>query len=141
MVSTPPESSAPGGARRRVDARYRAGVTDRPQVPQWLARSGTVLAAVEVPAGVRGRSRGLLGRDGVDGVMVLRPCRNVHTFGMRFAIDVAFCDGTGTVLRTCTLPPGRISPLVWRSAFAVETAAGAFARWGVRVGDRLELQP
>lgn len=108
--------------------------------PQWLVRDGRVVAAAEVPLGARGRARGLLGRDGIDGVMVLRPCRHVHTFRMRFAIDVAFCDRTGAVLRVCTLAPGRMSPLVWRAAYALEAEAGAFARWGVQPGDRIEVR-
>ena len=94
-------------------------------------RDAEVLAAVEVPAGPHGRARGLLGRDGIDGVMLFRPCRNVHTFRMRFAIDVAFCDRDDVVLRTSTLPPGRISPFVWRSRYVLEAEAGAFARLGV----------
>lgn len=107
----------------------------------WLVRDGQVLAAAEAPSDARGRARGLLGRDGIDGVMVLRPCRNVHTFGMRFTIDVAFCSGDGAVLRTCTLAPRRISPLVLRAAFALEAEAGALDRWSVRVGDRVEIHP
>ena len=73
----------------------------------WLVRDDEVLATAEVAADARARRRGLLGRDEVDGVLVLRPCRHVHTFRMRFAIDVAFCDVNGVVLRTCSLPPGR----------------------------------
>lgn len=107
----------------------------------WLVRDGQVLAAAEEPGGSRGRARGLLGRDGIDGVMVLRPCRNVHTFGMRFPIDVAFCDGDGRVLRRSSLVPRRISPLVVRAAYALEAEAGAFDRWDLHVGDRVELRP
>ena len=81
----------------------------------WLVRDGDVLAAVEVPTGSRVGAGGLLGRTGIDGVMLLRPCRNVHTFGMQFAIDVAFCDRDSVVVRTCTLRPWRISPFVWRA--------------------------
>lgn len=106
----------------------------------WLVSDGQVLAAAESPSGVQGRTRGLLGRDGIDGVMVLERCRNVHTFGMRFPIDVAFCDRDGVVVRVATLPPHRISPIVWRAARVLEAEAGAFDRWGVRVGDRLELR-
>ena len=73
--------------------------------------------------------------------MLLRPCRHVHTFRMRFAIDVAFCDRDDVVLRIVTLPPGRLSPFVWRSAYVLEAEAGACERWGLRVGDRLELTP
>jgi len=106
----------------------------------WLVRDGEVLAAVEMAETARARRRGLLHRDGFDGALVLRPCRNVHTAGMKFAIDVAFCDVEGTVLRTTTLAPWRISPIVWRSAFAIEAEAGAFDRWRLARGDRVELR-
>jgi uncharacterized membrane protein (UPF0127 family) len=106
----------------------------------WLVREGDVLATAEVAPDGRARRRGLLGRDTVEGVLVLRPCRHVHTFGMRFPIDVAFCAVTGVVLRTCTLVPRRFSPIVPRSAFALEAAAGAFDRWRLRVGDQVELR-
>jgi uncharacterized membrane protein (UPF0127 family) len=106
----------------------------------WLVRDGEVLAAVEVAETARARRRGLMHRDRFDGALVLRPCRHVHTAGMRFAIDVAFCDGEGTVLRTTTLAPWRVSPIVRRAAFAIEAEAGAFDRWRLARGDRLELR-
>ena len=106
----------------------------------WLVRDGDVLATVEVCAGVRARTKGLLGRREIDGALLLRPCRSVHTIGMRVAIDVAFCDATGSVLRTCTLRPWRLSPVVPRAAFVVEAADGAFERWNLAPGDRLELR-
>jgi uncharacterized membrane protein (UPF0127 family) len=106
----------------------------------WLVRDGEVLAAVEVAETARARRRGLMHRDRFDGALVLRPCRNVHTAGMKFPIDVAFCDGDGTVLRTKTLAPWRISPVVRRSAFVIEAEAGAFDRWRLARGDRLELR-
>ncbi|MBM3674415.1 MAG: DUF192 domain-containing protein [Actinobacteria bacterium] len=106
----------------------------------WLMRDGDVLAAAEAPTGRRERARGLLGRADFEGAMVLRPCRSVHTCGMRFAIDVAFCNASGVVVRTMTLRPWRLSPVVWQSAMVVEAAAGAFARWSLCVGDRVELR-
>ncbi|HEY3670660.1 MAG TPA: DUF192 domain-containing protein [Acidimicrobiia bacterium] len=106
----------------------------------WLVRDGDVLAAVELADTARARRRGLLGRDAFDGALVLRPCRNVHTARMRFAIDVAFCDTEGVVLRTVSLPPWRVSPYVHRAAFAIEAHAGAFERWQLRTGDRVELR-
>lgn len=42
--------------------------------------------------------RGLLGRKDFDGVLVLMPCNDVHTFGMRREIDIAFVDSGGTVV-------------------------------------------
>ena len=106
----------------------------------WLVRDGDVLAAAEVADTAGARRRGLLGRDAFEGALVLRPCRHVHTARMRFAIDVAFCDAGGVVLRTSTLAPWRISPVVCRAAFAVEAEAGAFDRWRLQRGDRLELR-
>ena len=41
--------------------------------------------------------KGLLGRDGVEGALVIAPCRWVHTIGMRFPIDVAYLDDEGFV--------------------------------------------
>jgi uncharacterized membrane protein (UPF0127 family) len=106
----------------------------------WLVRDGEVLATAEVARTRRERSRGLLGRDGFTGALVFRKCRRVHTIGMRFAIDVAFCDADGLVLRTSTLRPGRFSPLVWHSKLVIEAEAGAFERWNLRVGDKVEVK-
>jgi uncharacterized membrane protein (UPF0127 family) len=106
----------------------------------WLVRDGDVLATAELAATRRARHRGLLGRDDYRGALVIEPCRQVHTFGMRFAIDVAFVDSIGTILAVRTLPPWRLSRLVWRAALVVEAEAGAFDRWGLRVGDRIELK-
>jgi uncharacterized protein len=106
----------------------------------WLLRNGDVLASAEIANGPAARRKGLLGRDQLEGAFVLRPCRQVHTIGMRVPLDVAFCDARGRVLRTCSLSPWRVSRPVWRSAFVVEAAAGAFERWHLQPGDRLEVR-
>jgi uncharacterized membrane protein (UPF0127 family) len=106
----------------------------------WLVREGDVLATAEVAESRRARRRGLLGRSDLEGALVLRGCRHVHTFFMRFPIDLAFCDADGVVLRTACLRPWRLSPLVANAAFAVEARAGAFERWGLAAGDRVEVK-
>jgi uncharacterized protein len=106
----------------------------------WLLRDGSVLATAEMAEGAWNRTRGLIGRDSVDGAIVLRPCKQVHTLGMRFPIDVAFCSPDGVVLRAVTLAPWRLSRMVWRSAFVVEAGAGAFERWHLRQGDLIEIK-
>src|SRR2546421_2218070 len=83
----------------------------------WLVREGgDVLASAEVARRARERTVGLLGRDrdAMTGVLVIRPCRQVHTIGMRFPIDVAFCDRDGVVLRTLTVAPWRVTRVMWR---------------------------
>jgi uncharacterized membrane protein (UPF0127 family) len=106
----------------------------------WLVREGDVLAAAEIAGTHRARRQGLRGRDVIEGALVLRPCRNVHTVGMRFPIDVAFCDRDGIVIRTCSLRPWRLSPVVPRAALAIEAPEGAFERWKLQLGDKLEVK-
>ena len=106
----------------------------------WLLHEGEVLASAEVPATRRARRQGLLGRDQVDGALVLRPCRQVHTFGMRIPIDVIWCDADGQILRIASLRPWRVSRPVVRAKFVIEVAEGAASRWGIRVGDELEIR-
>ena len=106
----------------------------------WLVRDDDVLAVAEVAASRRQRTRGLMGRVDLEGALVLRPCRQVHTFGVRFPIDVAFCDRSGVVLHLSCLAPRRMSRLVWRSAFAIEARAGSFERWNLRLGDVVEIK-
>lgn len=105
----------------------------------WLVRDGDVLASVEVCGTRRARRTGLLGRDGIEGFLVLRPCRAVHTVGMRFPIDVAWCARDGEILRVSTLRPGRVSRVVWRSRFVIEAQAGAFERSKLVPGDVVEV--
>src|SRR5439155_25656242 len=97
----------------------------------WLVREGgDVLASAEVARKVRARTAGLIGRDpgSVAGALVLRPCRQIHTLGMRFPIDVAFCDREGVVLRTVTVAPWRVTRPVWRAGFVSGRARGRSAR-------------
>ena len=53
---------------------------------------------LELATTTRSRLRGLLGRPGFDGVLMLVPCRDVHTFGMSRPLDIAFIAADGTVI-------------------------------------------
>jgi uncharacterized membrane protein (UPF0127 family) len=106
----------------------------------WLLRDDRVLATLEVAEGRRGRARGLLGRDGIDGALLLAPARAVHTVGMRFPIDVAFCDADLRVLRVVTMRPHRIGRPCLRARAVIEAEAGTMASWDLRPGDTLEVR-
>lgn len=106
----------------------------------WLVRDGEVLATCDVLETARGRARGLLGRDGIEGAIILQPARSIHTFGMRFPIDAAFVDRAMTVRRVVSLRPNRLSRPVWSAHGVIEAEAGAFARWCLEVGDKLEVR-
>lgn len=109
-------------------------------VPWLVTDDARVLASAELADSRSARRNGLIGRDHLDGALVLQPCRWVHTIGMRFPIDVAFLDDDGCVVKTMSMHQRRIGVPVWRASTVVEAEAGAFARWGLRVGDVIEIR-
>jgi uncharacterized membrane protein (UPF0127 family) len=87
------------------------------------------------------RKRGLLGREslGSDEALVIAPCNGVHTFGMRFPIDVIYASRDGLIVKLrASMQPGRLS-LAPRAFATIEMAAGTIARVGLSRGDRLVL--
>ncbi|MCU1504770.1 MAG: hypothetical protein JWM12_4124 [Ilumatobacteraceae bacterium] len=107
----------------------------------WLVAGGRVLASAEVAVTHRDKARGLLGRDSIEGAFVIPRCRWIHTLGMRFPIDVAYLDGDGVVIKCLRVGRHRVVLPVIQAHTVVEAAAGAFERWGLQVGDTVELRP
>jgi uncharacterized membrane protein (UPF0127 family) len=106
----------------------------------WLVSDGHVLASAEIAADGRARRRGLLKRDGLEGALVLRPCRWVHTIGMRFPLDVAYVDQDGVVVKAVRMARHRVGLPVPRATWVIEAEAGAFERWELSIGDVVELR-
>ncbi len=106
----------------------------------WLMVEDRVVASLEVASRRRERRRGLIGRDGIEGALLLERTRSVHSIGMRFAIDVAHCDSEMRVLRVTTMRANRVGRPVWRACSVVEAEAGSFRRWGVAPGVELEIR-
>ena len=99
--------------------------------------AGTLLTAFDSSS----RRRGLLGRDSLpEGIaLIIAPSNAIHTFFMRFAIDVAFVSKTGRVLKVrSAIPPWRIAG-AWGGFAVVELPAGALARSDTRAGDTLRI--
>ena len=106
-------------------------------------RTGAIVASrLEMAADSKARRRGLLGRTSLapDTALIIAPCNGVHTFFMRFTIDVVFTSRDGRVVKICPrLAPWRIGAAF--SAFAaLEFAAGSAEREGIVVGDRLSVE-
>ncbi|MFI6287008.1 DUF192 domain-containing protein [Streptomyces sp. NPDC051018] len=113
---------------------------------QWRDGTGTLRVGgqgppvpVEIAASYGTRRRGLLGRDGVDGAMLLTPCGSVHSFRMRFPLDIAYLTADLTVLAVQLLPPGRLARPRFRARHVLEAEAGAMEGWGIRAGSRLAI--
>lgn len=110
---------------------------------QNLSRSNLLGTQIEVADTFRTRSIGLLGRRGLgDGCgLLIRPCSGVHTFGMRFPIDVVALDRQRRVHALWHLRPWRLSAVSFRIHSVLELPAGAIERYGIQPGDQLEIVP
>ncbi len=106
----------------------------------WLVHGDRVIASLEIASTHTQRRRGLQGREGIEGALLLPRTRWVHTFGMRFAIDVAHCDSEMKVLRLTKMQPNRLGRPVWRARCVLEAEAGAFARWEITEGITVEIR-
>jgi len=111
----------------------------------WLLRGSDVLAAVENrPAGL---ARGLP-RDEMQGVVVVAGLSFVHTFSCHEPFDVARCaartDDEGRELvevrKISRLGAHRVALPPLGKGTMVIADHGAFERWGLRIGDRLEIK-
>ena len=126
--------------RARRVRRSCAVCADYASAMPWLVHEGRVLSSLEIAGSRRERRVGLLGRDGIDGAMLLRPARSVHTMKMRFAIDIAHLDRDLVVLSTTTMSPWRVGAWSPRASADIEAEAGAFRRWGLKRGMQLEIR-
>lgn len=94
---------------------------------------------LRIAASYRHRTRGLLGQDGVDGALMITPCGSVHSFRMRFTIDVAYLDRKFNVVAVHTMKPGRLGLPRLRARHVIESEAGAMAAWGLRPGTQVRI--
>jgi len=89
----------------------------------------TILTDVKLADTAPTRMKGLLGIDGLpkgEGLYI-KPCTQIHTFFMRFAIDAAFLSKKGKVLHIRRhMPPWRLSRWVFGAEGVLEASAGAF---------------
>lgn len=89
------------------------------------------------------RMKGLLGRKslGVLEAMVIKPCNSIHTFFMRFPIDVLFVDKNSKVVKgIADMPPFRLSPIYLASQFVVELPAGTIQSTNTTEGDQIAIE-
>ncbi|MEK7233397.1 MAG: DUF192 domain-containing protein [Elusimicrobiota bacterium] len=106
-------------------------------------RNAAVATKVEKADTAASRGRGLLARASLaadEGLWIV-PCPMIHTFFMKFPIDVIFLDSGLTVRRVIEdLRPWRLSPWVL-SARSVLELKGGVLKGSVSVGDRMEMRP
>jgi uncharacterized membrane protein (UPF0127 family) len=108
-----------------------------------LTRRTILATSVEVADHSAARRKGLLGRGSLsvgEGLWII-PCESVHTFGMRFPIDLVYLDRNKTVKKVrSAVPPWRLSACL--SAHSViELASGTIRSTETCPGDKLEFSP
>jgi uncharacterized membrane protein (UPF0127 family) len=79
------------------------------------------------------------GLDPDEGLMIW-PCKQVHGFHMKYALDVIFLDKNKSVLSIVTLSPGHISPSIRNAYYALEVTAGQARLFGIKPGDMLFVE-
>lgn len=106
-----------------------------------LATGDAVAERCALAQSAPARLRGLLARRTLEPGegLLLRPCGSIHTFFLRFPVDVVFCDSDLRVLAvSADVRPWRVRGQ--RGArVTVELAAGEAGRRGVTAGAHLRL--
>jgi len=115
----------------------------RPSLPRvTLTRLGAPLLEAQDASSFISRWRGLHGLPRLCGneALVIRPCKSIHTFGMKYSIDVAFMSTEGRVLKLATLAPGAVA---WCAGAqqVVEMSAGTVGRLQLEPGHVLVSSP
>jgi hypothetical protein len=96
---------------------------------------------MEVADSASKRNKGLLGRERLspgEGLWIC-PCEAVHTFWMRFPIDLVYLDRKNRIRKLCgEVPPWRLSACFWAHS-VLELPSGTIRNTQTEPGDTLEF--
>ncbi len=101
---------------------------------------GAGVAPLSLAVGLRSKTRGLLLTKPHDETLLLVPCSDVHTVGMRQHLDIAFVDHTGRILEVHR-NVGPLRRLRNRNAVAVVERFSSCASPWFSEGDRVGVVP
>jgi hypothetical protein len=135
---------------RRILRGLWVRVTQRPQAAPVthlkvvnLTRQTVLAARMELADRGETRRKGLLGRQGLapeEGLWII-PCEAVHTFGMKFSIDLVYLDRKNRIRKLRSeVPPWRLSACLTAHS-VMEFAAGTIRHTRTEPGDTLEFTP
>jgi len=130
-----------------IALRLKLGLASRQPPPEItlrvsnLTRNSVLATRMEVADSGPRRSKGLLGRNQLapgEG-MWIRPCEAVHTFWMRFSIDLVYLDRKRKIRKLVSaVPPWRLSGCL-RAHSVIELPAGTIRATQTQLGDTLEF--
>lgn len=109
-----------------------------------MTRGVELATSATMAANFTSRLIGLLNRSSLlpgEG-LIIKPCKSVHTFLMRFPIDVLFLDGAGIIVDMyAEMPPNRVSQFVSAAQLVIELPAGTALQTLTLPGHQIEIQP
>lgn len=72
--------------------------------------------------------------------LIIKPCCSIHTFFMRFTIDVLFVDRRNQIVGMYeNVKPWRILPIHLNSFYVIELASGSISSKNIQKGDIISL--
>ena len=89
------------------------------------------------------RSIGLLSRKSIsDGeALIIKPCNSIHTFFMKFDIDVIFVNKKNKIIAIYeNVPKNKILPIHLTSCYVIELPAGTSERKNIKKEDVIEIR-
>jgi uncharacterized membrane protein (UPF0127 family) len=107
------------------------------------ASSGHVLVPqLEVAVDSATRKKGLLGRDGLAAgeALLIAPTNAVHTFFMRFPIDIVFASKHGEIVKVRRAVPAWRMAAAWRGYAVIELTADGAEFCHLTVGRRVSVR-
>lgn len=107
----------------------------------WIVHGTQVVSSVNIADSHRDKRIGLKAYPDASIPLVIEDCRWVHTFGMAFPIDVVYLDAENRIVAVHSLKPQRLGRPVRAAVRVVETEPGAVRRWGLKIGDAVEIRP
>ena len=99
---------------------------------------------LHVAATTWARMQGLIGRSSlpINEALLIPRCNSVHTFFMRFAIDLVFVDAQMVVRKVVpNVKPRRVLLPVWQAKHVIEFSAGFLEINPIQIGERLHVDP
>ena len=96
----------------------------------------------ELADNVFSRMKGLLFRDSLDtsAALIIKPASSLHTFFMRFSIDIIFLDKQGKILKLSrNVPPSKFVLSVFGAKCAVEFPTGTIDKFSLSIGGQLSI--
>jgi uncharacterized membrane protein (UPF0127 family) len=88
------------------------------------------------------RMKGLIGKKSFEKgeALWIRPCKSIHTIGLRFPIDILFLDSDNRVVESNEkLPPNRLSKIVFKAKTILELPEGTLSATETKKGDTINF--